>query len=106
MSFFQLFLPATAFLLTLVSVGVLYWVITKSKESEFIPTFYFIGFSIASILIMSLSRITKVLFGSELFNYVLLQDLMVAWAALFLFGALWQSYETSICVVPAQLEER
>lgn len=106
MSFFQLFLPVTAGLLCLIGLGVSYWVISRCKESEFIPTYYFIAFSIVAILMMSISRVSNVLFGSELFNYALIQDLMIAWTALFLFGALWQSYETSIVMVPDQLEDR
>ncbi|MFQ3275170.1 MAG: hypothetical protein ACI9LV_000475 [Candidatus Nanohaloarchaea archaeon] len=105
MTFFEIFLPATAALLSLVGLVVAYWVITRCKKSEFMPTYYFIGFSIISVLMMSLSRISSALFGSPLFNYPLILDLMIAWSALFLFGALWQSYETSICVVPSQLED-
>jgi hypothetical protein len=106
MSFFQLFLPVTAALLSLIGLGVSYWVVTRCKEGEFIPTYYFIAFSIISILVMSVSRISNVLFGSELFNYALIQDLMVAWTSLFLFGALWQSYETSIVMVPEKMKDR
>ncbi|MFT4892394.1 MAG: hypothetical protein ACI8Z7_000166 [Candidatus Nanohaloarchaea archaeon] len=105
MTFFEIFLPATAALLCLIGLVVAYWVITRCKQSEFMPTYYFIGFSIISVLFMSLSRISSALFGSPLFNYSLMLDLMIAWSALFLFGALWQSYETSICVVPSQLDD-
>lgn len=83
-----------------------YWVVTRCKEGEFIPTYYFIAFSIVAVFVMSLSRISNFMFGAELFNYVLIQDLMIAWAALFLFGALWQSYETSVVMAPEQLEKR
>lgn len=105
MSFFELFLPIAAFLLSLVSLAVAYWVISRCKESEFMPTYYFIAFSIISVMTMSFSRIYRAMFGSELLNFVLMQDLMILWASLFLFGALWQSYETSICVVPAKLQD-
>jgi hypothetical protein len=105
MTFFELFLPVTAALLCLSGLLVAYWVITRCKRSEFMPTYYFIAFSIVSVLIMSVSRVSTALFGSPLFNYPLIFDLMIAWSALFLFGALWQSYETSICVVPSQLED-
>lgn len=106
MAFFELFLPITAALLSIVGLGVSYWVITRCREGEFIPTYYFIAFSIVSVLLMSVSRLSDVLFGSQLFNYTLMLDLMIAWTALFLFGALWQSYETSIVMVPEHLEER
>lgn len=106
MSFFQLFLPGTAALLCLVGLGVSYWAITRCKEGEFIPTYYFIAFSIVAVLLMAISRVSNVLFGAELFNYALIQDLMIAWTALFLFGALWQSYETSIVMVPDKLKDR
>lgn len=105
MVFFKLFLPTTAFLLGMVSLAVFYWIVTRCREGEFIPIYYFIGLSIFSIVVLSLSRISNVLFGAHLFNYVLIEDLMIAWVSLFLFGALWQSYETSICVVPESLEE-
>lgn len=100
MVFFQLFLPTLAFLLALVSLGVLYWIINGCKESAFIPTYYFLGFSISAVVFMSLGRIVRVLYGTNLFNYVLLQDLLLAYIALFLFGALWQNYETELCVPP------
>lgn len=99
-SFFELFLPSLAFLLSVVSLVVFYWVVTRCEESAFMPMFYFIGLSIFSLGVMSISRISRTLFGSELFQYTLVQDLMVSYLALFLFGALWQSYETSICVPP------
>ena len=105
MGFFELFLPTTAAILSLIGIGVSYWVITHCKEGEFMPTYYFIGFSIVAVFFMSISRLSNFLFSSELFNYVLLQDLMIAWAALFLFGALWQSYETSVVMVPEKLKD-
>lgn len=106
MGFFELFLPFTAALLSVAGLGVTYWVITRCKEGEFIPTYYFIGFAIISVLIMSVSRLSVALYGSSFLNFTLLLDLMIAWAALFLFGALWQSYETSIVMVPEQFEEK
>lgn len=105
MGFFELFLPITAALLSLIGLVVSYWVITRCKEGEFIPTYYFIAFSFVAVLFMAISRISNVLFGSELFNYALLQDLMISWAALFLFGALWQSYEASIVMAPEKLQD-
>lgn len=105
MVFFKLFLPALAFLMSIISLAVLYWIIKGCKESAFIPTYYFLGFSIGAVVFMSLGRIVKTLYGANLFNYVLLQDLLVAYIALFLFGALWQSYETELCVPPEFLDE-
>jgi hypothetical protein len=105
MTFFQLFLPITAALLCVVALGVAYWVITRCRKSQFMPTYYFIAFSIVSVLLMSISRVSTVISGSPLFNYPLLLDLMIAWTSLFLFGALWQSYETSVCVVPSTLQD-
>jgi len=96
MVFFKLFLPALGFLISLISIAVLYRVIMVSKESEFIPTYYFLGFSIVAVVFMSLGRLVKTIYGTDLFNYVLLQDLLVAYLGLFLFGALWQSYEAEL----------
>lgn len=105
MNFFELFLPTLAFLMSLVSLTVLYWIIKSTEESSFIPTYYFLGFSIGAVVFMSLGRIVKTLYGTELFNYSLLQDLLLAYIALFLFGALWQSYETDLCVPPKFIDE-
>lgn len=105
MVFFKLFLPALAFLMSLVSLAVLYWIIKGCREGAFIPTYYFLGFSIGAVVFMSLGRMVKALYGTNLFNYVLLQDLLVAYIALFLFGALWQSYETELCVPPEFLDD-
>lgn len=105
MAFFELFLPSTAALLSLVALGVTYWVVTRCKEGEFIPTYYFIGFALISVLIMAGSRVSVALYGSQAVNSALILDLMIAWTALFLFGALWQSYETSIVMVPEQFKE-
>ena len=105
MVFFELFLPTLAFLMALVSLAVLYWIINGCKEGAFIPTYYFLGFSLGAVVFMSLGRVFKVLYGTELFNYVLLQDLLLAYIALFLFGALWQSYEAELCVPPSLIDE-
>lgn len=91
--------------MSVISLIVLYWVLKGCKKSAFIPTYYFLGFSLGAVFLMSIARISEVLFGSVLFNYVLLQDLLVAYMALFLFGALWQSYETSICVPPGWMNK-
>jgi len=99
MMFFKLFLPALGFLMSLVSLIVLYRIVAASKESEFIPTYYFSWFSIVAVVFMSLGRLVKTIYGTNLFNYVLLQDLLVAYIALFLFGALWQNYEAEISLV-------
>lgn len=105
MVFFQLFLPALALLISIISLGVLYWIIINTEDSSFIPTYYFLGFSIGAVVLMSIGRLVRTLYGSNLFNYVLLQDLLIAYIALFLFGALWQSYETDICVSPKFLDD-
>lgn len=105
MVFFKLFLPALAFLISIVSLGILYWIIKGCKENEFIPIFYFLGFSIGAVVFMSMGRLIKTLYGAELFDYVLFQDLMLAYIALFLFGALWQSYETELAVLPKFLDD-
>lgn len=105
MSFFKIFLPTLAFLLSIISLGVLYFSIKGSKKSEFITVFYFLGLSFSGTLFLSLSRIVKTLYSEELFNFVLIQDLMVSYIALFLFGALWQSYEASIVEPPSWIDE-
>jgi hypothetical protein len=105
MEFFPLFLPALAFLMALTSLAVLYWIIKGCKESAFIPTYYFLGFSILAVVFMSMGRLVKTLYGTELFNFVLLQDLLLAYIALFLFGSLWQSYEAELSVPPDFLDE-
>jgi len=104
MVFFKLFLPAVAFLMSVISLGILYWIIKGCKESEFIPTYYFLGFSIGAVVFMSLGRLVNTIYGTNLFNYVLLQDLLLAYISLFLFGALWQSYETELTVPPKFLD--
>lgn len=92
--------------MSIVSLGVLYWVINGCKESAFIPTYYFLGFSLGAVLFMSLARIMKVLYGSQLFDYFLVQDLLLAYIGLFLFGALWQNYETELCVPPPGVDRQ
>ena len=105
MVFFELFLPALALLMSIVSLGVLYWIITNTEDSSFLPTYYFLGFSIGAVVFMSIGRLARRLFGADLFDYILLQDLLLAYIALFIFGALWQSYETDLCVPPKFLED-
>jgi len=105
MDFFQLFLPTVGLLLSAISLIVFYWIIKGCRESAFIPTFYFIAFSLATVFLLALSRVFEVLTGSTLFNYDLLQDLLIAYVALFLFGALWQNYETAICIPPKWIEK-
>jgi len=104
-TFFQLFLPTLTTLLASVSLIVLYWVVKGCKESEFVPTYYFLGLSLVSLLVISVSRLVSTLFGRELFEFALTQDLMLSYLALFIFGALWQSYETSIAVPPGMIDE-
>lgn len=100
MGFFQIFLPAVALLMSLVSLSVLYWVLKNCKKGAFVPVYYFIGFSLGAVGLMSFARVYEALTGNLIFNYDLIYDLLMAYTALFLFGALWQSYETSVCIPP------
>ncbi|MFB6144088.1 MAG: hypothetical protein ABEJ98_02135 [Candidatus Nanohaloarchaea archaeon] len=104
MGFFNLFLPATAFLLSVVSLAVFYWIVKRCQEDIFLSTYYFLGLSLLAVMVFSASRIVEVL-GAGGFNYGLVKDLAISYVALFLFGALWQSYETEICMPPDWMRE-
>lgn len=104
MGFFNLFLPTTALLLSAVSLVVFYWVVKRCRENVFLPTYYFIGLSLFAVLVLSGSRVVEVL-NPGAFNFSLVTDLAISYIALFLFGALWQGYETEISIPPDWMDD-
>lgn len=105
MGFFELFLPALALLISVISLFVFYRIISTCKESAFIPTYYFIALGLVSVLGISSVKIYDLLFGFTLIDINLAKDLLISYTALFLFGALWQSYETSIVIPPTWIDQ-
>jgi hypothetical protein len=99
MALFNLFLQFFTALLSLASLVLVYMAVDECRESAFVPIYYFIGLSLASTMILSLSQLAEGLYGSQfLLASQILQDLFLSYVVLFLFGSLWQSYEASICV--------
>ncbi len=99
MGIFNLFLEFFTLLLSLTSLVLVYVAIDSCRESVFVPIYYFIGLSIGSAFFLSLARIGQQLFNTGfILSPGLLQDLMMSYVALFLFGSLWQSYEAEVCV--------
>lgn len=99
MAFFNLFLSFFTLLLSATSIVLVYLAVDSCKESAFVPIYYFIAMALGSAALMSVSRLGAELFGSSfVLSGKILQDLMLAYVVLFLFGSLWQSYEASICV--------
>jgi len=80
-------------------MGLIYIAINKCRESEFVPLYYFMALSIAGVIVLSIARIESAFWGNGfILPSYLLQDLMISYIALFLFGSLWQSYEAEMCV--------
>ncbi len=99
MEVFNLFLQFVALLLSLISIVLVYIAIQECKESQFVPLYYFIALSIGGVIALSVARLEATLFGNGfVLSPQLLQDLFLSYIALFLFGSLWQSYETEMCV--------
>lgn len=99
MDVFSLFLRFLALLLSVLSIALIYVAISQCKESAFVPLYYFIALSVGGVLALSIARIEAAFWGNGfLLPSYLLQDLMVSYIALFLFGSLWQSYEAEMCV--------
>ncbi len=100
MAVFSLFLEFVALLLSVLGIGLIYLAIEHCAESAFVPIYYFIGLSLGSVTLLSASKIGAAFYGSTLFTSAIVQDLFLAYVALFLFGSLWQSYEAAMCVPP------
>lgn len=99
MSVLNLFLEFLALFLSLSSLALIYVAINECKESQFVPIYYFLALSTAGVTALALARLEASLWGGGLvLSSSLLQDLFVAYVAMFLFGSLWQSYEAEMCV--------
>lgn len=98
MGMFNLFLQFFTLLLSMASLVLVYLAVDDCRESAFVPIYYFIGLSLGATLFLSASKISAELNLETLLASATLQDLMVAYVVLFLFGSLWQSYEASLCV--------
>lgn len=98
MAVFNIFLASLAFLLSGVSIVLIYHAINDCQESEFVPLYYFIALSVGGVMVLSASRIASFIYGDALMvSSDIVQDLFISYIALFLFGSLWQSYEAEMC---------
>ncbi len=97
---FEVLLEAFAFLLSLVGIGLIYVAVQNSRKSEFVPVYYFIAFSLGSVALLSMARILSLVYKSSILVSDVVQSLLLAYVALFIFGALWQSYEAAMCTPP------
>lgn len=95
---FGMVLEVFTVLLSVFSIGLVYLAISHCRESAFVPIYYFIGFSVVSAGMTATSHLMGSLSVGGVLGASLTQDLMMAYTSLFLFGALWQSYEAEICV--------
>ncbi|MFB6217408.1 MAG: hypothetical protein ABEJ72_10680, partial [Candidatus Aenigmatarchaeota archaeon] len=86
MMFFQVFLPAFAFCIAIVSIVMVYLSLEDVKDSH-MPSAYLNIFALSGLAIYSAARIYSVLAGEALLDFPLLKDLMIAYIGLFLFGA-------------------
>ena len=101
MAVFNLFLEFLALLLSVIGIVLIYLAIDNCKESAFVPVYYFIGMGLAAVALLSLSKAAASIYGSaSVLTSSLVQNLLLAYVALFLFGSLWQSYEAELCVLP------
>lgn len=95
---FGLVLELFTVILSFFSLVLVYLAIDNCRESAFVPIYYFIGFSVVSAGLTAASHTLSSLSIGGVLGSAITQDLMMAYTALFLFGALWQSYEAEICV--------
>ncbi len=100
MGLLNVFLSVAALMLGITGIVSLKSMITNTEDPKLVPVSYFIGLSFASVAIHSASRVFGSLSLSGLTGPPLLRDLMVSYTALFLFGALWQTYELSLVDKP------
>lgn len=99
MNTFNIFLQTVALLLSASSLALIYVAIMRCRESEFVPIYYFMALTAAGVLGLSLARMEATFWGKGfILSSSLLQDLFLSYIALFVFGALWQSYEAEMCV--------
>lgn len=98
MSDIGLVLELFTVILSMFSVALVYLAINNCRESAFVPIYYFIGFSVVSAGLAAASHVLGGLSMGGILGAQITQELMMAYTSLFLFGALWQSYEAEICV--------
>ncbi|MFB6145151.1 MAG: hypothetical protein ABEJ99_01450 [Candidatus Nanohaloarchaea archaeon] len=89
--FFQLFLSAFAFFISIVSIALIYLSMEDVRDSH-VPAEYLNVFALAGLAVFSGARVYSLATGGSL-GFSLLQDLMVAYVGLFLFAAVWQNKE-------------
>lgn len=97
---FGLFLESVAFLLSLLGLVLIYLAVGNARDSDFVPVYYFIGLSLVSVMVFSLSRMAGYFFTWPILGSRILEDLLLAYVSLFLFGTLWQSYEAAMSAPP------
>lgn len=95
---FGLVLEIFTIILSFFSIALVYLAIDHCRESAFVPIYYFIGFSVVSAGLTAISHTLGSLSMGGIIGAPITQDLMMAYTSLFLFGALWQSYEAEICM--------
>jgi len=100
MGVLNIFLSTVALTLGITGIVSIKSMITNTEDSKLVPVNYFIGLSFVAVIIHSASRLFGSLSLGSLTGPPLLRDLMVAYTALFLFGALWQTYELSLVDKP------
>lgn len=98
MADFGLVLELFTVILSVFSLALVYLAIHNCRESAFVPIYYFIGFSVVSAGLTATAHILGSLSVGGVLGAAITQDLMMAYTSLFLFGALWQSYEAEIYV--------
>lgn len=104
MSSFNIFLSASSLMLAAVGLAVLRLVLRSTESSRMVPVLYFIGLSFSSVFVASGSRLLEALSFGGVAASPLLRDLMAAYTSLFLFGALWQTYELSSVKKPEWID--
>lgn len=101
---FNIFLATSALMLATAGIAVLWLVLRNTESSRMMPVLYFIGLSFLSVLVASGSRLAEALSLGGVLASPLLRDLTVAYTSLFLFGALWQTYELSSVEKPGWID--
>nr|EGQ39635.1 MAG: hypothetical protein J07AB56_03630 [Candidatus Nanosalinarum sp. J07AB56] len=104
MSSFNIFLAASGLMLAAAGLAVLRLVLRTAESPRMMPVLYFIGLSFSSVFVASSSRLLEALSFGGVIASPLLRDLMAAYTSLFLFGALWQTYELSSVEKPEWID--
>ncbi len=106
METFGLFLNFLTLLLSLSCLVLIYLAIDRCRESEFVPLYYFIALSAGGVMALSVARVEAIFWGNGIvLSSSLLQDLLISYVALFIFGSIWQSHEAELCMIPLLGEE-